>query len=55
MPTQGLYAIGNAQGDFFGGDYPVHCPGISHGRCVVFGQLVGESLATDVPVTKIYG
>ena len=55
QPIEGLFAIGNAQGDFFGGDYPVHCPGISHGRCVVFGQLVGESLATGTPVTKIYG
>jgi succinate dehydrogenase/fumarate reductase flavoprotein subunit len=43
----GLYAVGNAQGDFFGQNYPVHCPGISHSRCVVFGQLVGEALAKD--------
>ena len=53
-PIAGLFAIGNAQGDFFGVDYPVHCPGISHGRCVTFGQLVGESLATGVPVQEIY-
>ena len=25
-PIPGLFAIGNVQGDFFGKDYPVHCP-----------------------------
>lgn len=50
-PIEGLFAIGNAQGDFFGLDYPVHCPGISHGRCVTFGQLVGEALAHDTVIT----
>lgn len=49
----GLFAIGNVQGDFFGLDYPVHCPGISHGRCVTFGQLVGEALAQDTVLTQI--
>lgn len=49
----GLYAIGNVQGDFFGVDYPVHCPGISHGRCVTFGQLVGEAVAKDTVLTNI--
>lgn len=52
-PIDGLFAIGNVQGDFFGGDYPVHCPGISHGRCVTFGQLVGEALAKDTVITQI--
>lgn len=47
QPIKGLFAIGNVQGDFFGNDYPVHCPGVSHGRCVTFGQLVGEALAQD--------
>lgn len=51
-PLKGLFAIGNVQGDFFGVDYPVHCPGISHGRCVTFGQLVGEALAKDTVITK---
>ena len=40
-----LFAIGNAQGDFFCDDYPLITPGISHGRCVTFGQLVGKALA----------
>lgn len=51
-PIKGLFAIGNVQGDFFGVDYPVHCPGVSHGRCVTFGQLVGEALAKDTVITK---
>lgn len=51
QPIDGLFAIGNVQGDFFGLDYPVHCPGISHGRCVTFGQLVGEALAQDTVIT----
>ncbi|MDR2716111.1 MAG: FAD-dependent oxidoreductase [Coriobacteriaceae bacterium] len=51
-PIEGLFAIGNAQGDFFGNDYPVHFPGISQGRCVTFGQLVGEALAKDTVITK---
>ena len=48
-PIPGLFAIGNVQGDFFGKDYPVHCPGVSHGRCVTFGQLVGEACAMTRP------
>lgn len=52
QPIGGLFAVGNVQGDFFGIDYPVHCPGISHGRCVTFGQLVGEALAQDTVLTK---
>lgn len=49
----GLYAIGNVQGDFFGDDYPVHFPGVSHGRCVTFGQLVGEALAKDTVISEL--
>ena len=36
-PIDGLYAIGNMQGNFFAVDYPLICPGISHGRCLTFG------------------
>jgi len=53
QPIAGLFAVGNAQGDVFGQDYPVHYPGISHGRCVTFGQLVGAALAQDTVLTKI--
>ncbi len=51
-PIPGLFAIGNVQGDFFGLAYPVHCPGVSHGRCVTFGQLVGEALAQGKTITE---
>lgn len=49
----GLYAIGNVQGDFFGDDYPVHFPGVSHGRRVTFGQLVGEAIAKDTVISEL--
>lgn len=52
-PIPGLFAIGNVQGDFFGKDYPVHCPGVSHGRCVTFGQLVGEACAKDTTIGEL--
>lgn len=52
-PIPGLFAVGNVQGDFFGLSYPVHVPGLSHGRCMVFGQLVGEALAKDTVITKL--
>ncbi len=44
-PIANLFAVGNAQGDFFTDDYPLLTPGISHGRCVTFGRLVGRALA----------
>jgi succinate dehydrogenase/fumarate reductase flavoprotein subunit len=51
-PIKGLFAVGNVQGDFFGLSYPVHCPGISNGRSITFGQLVGEALAKDTVITQ---
>lgn len=45
-PIAGLYAVGNTAGGLFGVDYneaPV--PGVSLGRCVTFGKLLGEHLA----------
>jgi hypothetical protein len=44
-PIENLYAVGNAQGDFFTDDYPLLTPGISHGRAITFGRLVGAALA----------
>lgn len=44
-PVPGLFAVGNVQGDFFACSYPVFCPGISHGRALTFGNLVGAALA----------
>ena len=49
-PIEGLFAIGNAQGDFFGNSYPVTCPGTSHGRCVTFGRLAGQALAIGTTI-----
>lgn len=52
-PIAGLFAAGNCQGDFFGFNYPVHCPGCSTGRSLVFGQLLGEAIAKDTVITKM--
>ncbi|MEC4273083.1 FAD-dependent oxidoreductase [Adlercreutzia sp. R25] len=46
-PIEGLYAVGNTAAGLFGVDYneaPV--PGVSLGRCVTFGKLLGEHLAS---------
>ena len=50
LPIPGLFAVGNVQGDFFGCSYPVFCPGISHGRALTFGNLVGHALAKDTVI-----
>lgn len=44
-PIPGLYAIGNVAGNFFGNDYTSICLGISHGRCLTFGRLLGQAIA----------
>jgi succinate dehydrogenase/fumarate reductase flavoprotein subunit len=44
-PLDRLHAVGNVQGDMFAVDYPTVLPGLSHGRCVTFGRLVGLRLA----------
>ena len=49
-PIGGLFAVGNAQGDFFSNSYPVTLPGTSHGRCICFGYLVGRALANDTVI-----
>ncbi len=41
----GLYAVGNTQGGRFLVDYPLPCPGISHGMAMTHGMLVGRILA----------
>lgn len=42
-PIAGLYACGNASGNFFAGNYPRHIPGTSIGRAVTFGYVAAES------------
>lgn len=49
-PIEGLYAIGNVQGNFFTDSYPMIFSGISHGRGMTFGWLVGKALASDTLV-----
>lgn len=45
-PIEGLYAVGNTAGGLFGVDYIESVvPGVSLGRCVTFGKLLGEHLA----------
>lgn len=45
LPIPGLYATGNCSGDMFSDSYPHDLNGISHGRCLVFGYLLGARLA----------
>jgi len=44
-PIEGLYAGGNTCGNFFADDYPLLTPGISHGRAITLGRVLGEALA----------
>lgn len=41
-PIGGLYATGNASGNFFAGNYPRHIPGTSIGRAITFGYVAVE-------------
>lgn len=44
---EGLYAIGNCSGQFYGGvDYPMTIPGLSLGRCYTEGYVIGKHVAT---------
>ena len=47
-PIPGLYAAGNASGNFFAGNYPRHIPGTSIGRAVTFGYVAAESAMNDL-------
>ena len=41
----GLYAAGNASGNYYANDYCVNLPGNSHGRAFTFGYLAGKNVA----------
>lgn len=41
----GLYAVGNMQGNFFANEYPLMAPGLSHGRAITLSYVLGERLA----------
>jgi fumarate reductase flavoprotein subunit len=43
----GLYAVGNIAGNFFAVEYPLICPGLSHGRALTLGYVLGEMLAKE--------
>jgi len=45
QPIEGLYALGNCQGDITAVDYPINVAGNSHGRCITFGYMLGRTLA----------
>lgn len=43
---EGLYAVGNCAGDFYGGiDYPLTVFGLSLGRCYTEGYVIGRMVA----------
>ncbi len=47
QPITGLYAAGNAAGQFFGGvDYPMNIEGLSIGRAVTSGYVLGAYVAS---------
>ena len=46
-PIQGLFAVGNASGQFFGGvDYPMDIEGLSIGRAITSGYVCGGYVAS---------
>lgn len=46
-PIDGLYAIGNCSGPFYGcPDYPMDVPAVSTSRCVTGGYVLGKAVAT---------
>jgi fumarate reductase flavoprotein subunit len=48
-PIPGLWAAGNVSGGFFGGEYyPMLVYGLSHGRAITFGRIVGLNAAAAV-------
>lgn len=44
-PIEGLYATGNCSGDLYAIDYPINMAGNSNGRCVIWGYLLGQTMA----------
>lgn len=47
QPIDGLFAVGNASGQFFGGvDYPMDIEGLSIGRAITSGYVCGNYVAS---------
>lgn len=52
-PIPGLYAVGTCSGSMFYGTYPHHCSGISLGRGLTYGMIVGRILSgAEAPVNE---
>ena len=48
-PIEGLYAVGNLGGPFYGGgDYPMHQAGLSLGRCYTFGVIAAKHAVANL-------
>ena len=46
LPIEGLFAVGNASGQFYGGvDYPMDVEGLSIGRAITSGYVTGRYVA----------
>lgn len=46
-PIEGLFAIGNCSGPFYGSiDYPMDIAGLSVSRCITFGYVTGRYVAS---------
>ncbi len=43
-PIEGLYATGNASGNFYSGNYPRHIPGTSVGRAATLAYIAAEHM-----------
>ena len=48
LPIPGLYAVGNVQGNRFGGEDPSMFPGTSHGMALTFGRVAGTNAANGI-------
>lgn len=47
QPIEGLFAVGNASGQFYGGvDYPMDVEGLSVGRAITSGYVTGRHVAS---------
>ena len=47
QPIEGLFAVGNASGQFYGGvDYPMDVEGLSVGRAITSGYVTGRYVAS---------
>ena len=47
MMAGGMGLVLNVMGNFFANDYPICAPGLSHGRCLTLGALLGNAVATE--------